>query len=147
MAITITGKLVKSIIRREVDIYADNKYSPNSEKYVIYLDCELHADDGSRYYFQTPKEKMNVSNCPGAAIVTFASSEYKDGSYVWPVNHPWFTQSGSISIATRGVAADVRLDPKVSIGDTIVITGRVKKTAVSKIGKPYIVLNYVKRVS
>jgi hypothetical protein len=148
--LTIAGSLTKCDVRREAEIDRNytHKYSPNTEHYSVFLDCELRTDDGGTVYFRTPSSPMNVTSCPGAAVVTFGDSDWDEASqsYVFPADHPWLAKSGNVAVATRERSADVSLVAKVKTGDRITIRGRVKADRVSKAGRPYRVLSHVKRI-
>jgi hypothetical protein len=149
-AITITGTLTRCERRREdaIDWNHSHQYSPRTAHYVVYLDCELTTSEGV-VYFRTPSTEMDVTNAGSAAIVTFNDTEYDEQlkEWVWPANHPWFHQVGTRAVATVDQPNDVRLEPKIHVGDTITIRGRVKREATSKRGNGYRVLSHVKRFS
>lgn len=55
-AITITGTLTRATVTQinDPDYLRMQKYRPNSERYLHFLDCCLEAD-GKRYFFKSPK--------------------------------------------------------------------------------------------
>jgi hypothetical protein len=149
MSIKVTGTLVRCDLRNEKDIYAHNRYSPNTERYVKFLDCQLQTDDGRTVYFQSPRTKWHVANGGPCAIVCFDDSvrDQATGQYVFPADHPWFQEQGTIRVATAERSADATLVSKWQAGDRITVSGRVKADRTSKAGKPYLVLNYIKVVA
>lgn len=133
-----TGTLTKCDTRREkaIDWNYTHRYSPNTEHYQVYLDCAMRLDDGSMIYFKSPSVKMNVANAVGAAIVIYHIED----------DNPWFAEVGNNRVATQERSNDNHLYPRIKVGDTITIKGRLKADRVSKVGNAYKVLTHVKRV-
>jgi len=147
----VTGRLVWCEVRDEpeVDYNYTHRYSPNAEHRVKFLDCTLATDDGHLYYFSTPRSGYRITSVPGAAVITFrgCKRDQTTGEYVFPVDHPWFRMQGTIAVATPERAADKMLVAAVKMGDTLTVKGRIKKTGVNSVGKPYTALNHVKRLA
>lgn len=134
-AINVTGKVVKCETRRMTDPdynYA-GRYSPNTERYLIRLNICLLTDKGERFFFDSPAYRMNVANCPGAAVVTYYP-EGKDAGN-------WFSETGGCGVATSEKSNENGIIPLVKEGDTLTVRGSVKAV------KPtYTSLNRIKMV-
>ena len=119
-AINVTGKITKCEVKRytDPDYNYMGKYSPNTERYLIRLNICLETADGKRYFFDSPAFRMNVTSCPGAAVVTYFP-EGKDANN-------WFSKNDGTAVARPGEPATKDLIPLVKMGDTITVRGSVK---------------------
>lgn len=132
MAITITGTLISVELRRskDPDYLGIGRYSPNSERYLITLNCCVEAD-GRRYYFDTVPARMVVANAPGVAIVHY-DAEGEPGK--------WLRVLGGSAVATAQRPNENGIEPLVRAGDTITIRASIKSEHAN-----YTRLNRVKR--
>lgn len=112
------------------------RYDPlPTERKDYYLDVCVRLPDGSAVYFKTPgTARMTCSCCPGAAVVTYRI----DGSA-----GDWLEEIDGSGVATAERANTNGIRPKVKVGDTITVAGRVKADTVSKWGKTYKTLTHV----
>jgi hypothetical protein len=135
---TFTGVVERATLeyRKPFDPYI-GKYSPNSEYADACLDVALRLDDGRMAYFTPPAARRVITSAPGCAIVTFSKLDGEVGK--------WLKEEGTERVATPGKSNNNTLVPLVRVGDRITVTGRVKAEKVSKAGRPYITLNYVRR--
>lgn len=135
-SITVKGEIIQVSLKREkrIDWNYTSRYAPNTEMYTVYLEVNMLSEDGETIYFSTPRIDMNVTNCPGAAVVTFP--RFGD--------NPWLDKVGNNSVSTQDRTADIQLIPKIRMGDKINVKGRIKADKVSRNGKKYKVINYVK---
>jgi hypothetical protein len=118
--------------------FRPNYYSPN-EHDEFYLDVALRLDDGTAVYFKTSAARRSIACGGGAAIVMYF---IEGGSADWMVE---VGGEGS-RMATSHRTNSNRLDATVKVGDRITVRGSIKTETVSKAGKPYKVLNRVRRV-
>jgi hypothetical protein len=95
--------------------------------------------DGTAVYFKTPAARRSIACGGGAAIVMYF---IEGGSADWMVE---VGGEGS-RMATSHRTNSNRLDATVKVGDRITVRGSIKTETVSKAGKPYKVLNRVRRV-
>lgn len=138
-SLTVTGIIEKCSVEQgpHPDPYV-GKYAPQNEYYSLYLDITLRLDDGTAVYFHSPRAEMSVANCPVCAIVLY-DLPGRSGDWMREIN----TES---RVAAVGRPNTNTVEPTVKIGQRITISGRVKADRVSKAGRPYKVLNYVKLV-
>ena len=136
--LTLTGTVQTVKVERKRPFYDDlAKYDPNGERYDVCLNVSLKLEDGRTCYFNTPCGRMRVGNCPVASIVTY----HLEGEVA-----NWIEEQGTNRIATQEKANDNVTVAKVKEGDTLTVSGTLKAEKVSKAGKPYIVLNRIKRI-
>jgi hypothetical protein len=122
--------------RKPFDPYCD-KYG--GDHWECYLDVALRLDDGSTVYFCTPAVGMNIGSGGSVAIVCYRVEGHAAD---------WMRESlpeGGSRCATPGKSNDNTLEPLVNVGDRLTVSGRVKRETVSKAGKPYRVINWVRR--
>ncbi len=134
-AITLTGTLTKVEAKQmtDPDYLGMRKYSPNTERYLHFVNCCLTTAEGKRYYFDSPKVSFTVGNCPGAAVCLY----HIEGEAV-----KWFAEVGEGRVATAEKANGNRLEPLVKLGDTLTIRASVKAEKSN-----YTTVNRVKRLS
>lgn len=136
MAITITGRLTKVEAKRikDPDYLGVGRYSPNSERYLHFLNCCLTTEDGQRYFFDGPKVRQTVTSAPGVAVVLFDVEGEAE---------KWFEYHGEPGdgVATAQRANSNRIEPRIKVGDIITIRASIKAT------KPtYMAVNRIKLV-
>lgn len=118
--------------------FSRNRYMPGVETELV-LDVCLRLPDGSAVYFKTVAARKVVASVPGAAVVTH-TLDAEPAKWMKEVNK-------DRSVATPGVPNDNKVVSLVNVGDTVRVTGRVKADKVSRLGKSYRLLNWVRRQS
>ena len=134
-AVTSTGTLTRATPKRmtDPDYLGMRKYSPNTERYLHYLDCCLTTADGSRYFFSSPKVSQTVTSAGGAAVCLY----HVEGSAA-----EWFEAIDGSGVATAEYANTNGIRPRVLEGDAVTVRASVKAV------KPtYVSLNRVKLVA
>lgn len=116
--VIIRGKISRLTIKRDTDQYAVTRYSPNTERYVVYANICVKGDDGVTYYFNSPSVKMRVANCPVASIVTYDIGK-RSGS-------KWWTEKEGKKVATSESPNENELIFNLKEGDEVYLKGFVK---------------------
>ncbi len=131
MATNITGKIIKCEVRRDRGEFC--RYSPNSERYEYRANIGIQAEDGRRFYFDSPCLRMCVANAVGVSVVTYDA----DGE-----SANWWTLIDGSGVATAERSNTNGHDFKFAVGDTLTIRATVKAE------KPtYTTVNRVKLLS
>jgi hypothetical protein len=135
----VTGTVERATLESRKPFHT-SYYSPNGEHDKFYLDVALRLDDGTAVYFKTPAARRVIAFGGGAAVVMY----FVDGGAA-----DWMVEVGGEAgncCATAGKSNSNRLEATVEVGDRITVRGSLKTEIVSRAGKPYRVLNRVRRV-
>lgn len=116
--VIIRGKISRLTVKRDTDQYAVTRYSPNTERYVVYANICFKGEDGVTYYFNSPSVKMRVANCPVASIVTYDIGPRQASK--------WWAEKEGKKVATAGSPNENDLIFSFKEGDEIYIKGFVK---------------------
>ncbi len=132
-SITVTGVVERADLksRKPYDPYVGRYDALPTERDDYYLDIAIRLADGSRVFFHTTTARRTVSCAIGTAVVVYNVTE---------LAAQWMEETKGNSIARPGEPNTNGLKALINIGDTITVTGRVKKTTPT-----YKVLNYTRR--
>jgi hypothetical protein len=117
-AITITGTLTKVDAKQmtDPDYLGLRKYSPSTERYLHRLNCCLVADDGKRYFFDSPSVEQTVTTAGVAVVLFWVEGEASN----------WWEKIEGSGVATQGHANKNGIKPLVKVGDRITIRASIK---------------------
>ena len=127
----MSSQYTGTITRYELSEFESFSRSYNGFSNVnLCFNVELTCTDGSKVWFYTPTITQTTALGPGFCIVNIDSSK----PYVWSN----IEKSGFV---TDKANQDL-LHPTFAIGDTITVSGRIKK----QYGKKGVSINYVKLI-
>jgi hypothetical protein len=115
--VILTGKISRLSTKRDKDLFAVTRYSPNTERYVIVANICLVGEDGITYWFNSPAVKERVTSAPGVAVVGYELGKEAE---------KWWDKIDGSGVATQNETNENSIICKLKEGDVIKVKGFVK---------------------